>query len=455
MKAEDVQYNLDSITKVFTDSLYQSKIEVNKLSTQMDSLMATIEKSTSLVNESATFDLNNIWILISTGLVFIMHLGFALIESGLTRAKNTISVLYKNVMVLCIGFLTYTAIGHSLMFPDVSFEGIIGFSGLGIKEPEVFNENYSFWTRFLFQAMFASTAATIVSGAIVGRMKKTSFVFFTCIFLAFCYPILASWIWGGGWLSTRGFHDFAGSTVVHAMGGIAALVGAILVGPRLGKFFKNDKGTQINPIPGHSMTSACTGALLLWFGWLGFNGGSVLSSDGLLISKVLTATMVAGAAGGITAAISINIIDRTIDFSMVLNGILAGLVAITAGADVMSIYDALVVGGIAGILVVISSLFIERIGIDDPVGASSVHLVCGVWGTIAVGLFGTLASPVQLGTQIIGVFSVVLTAGIFSLILWAILKISIQLRVPEETEIYGIDVKEHGVSAYSFTTREN
>ena len=287
----------------------------------------------------AMFTANNIWMMLAAALVFIMHLGFAMVESGLTRAKNTTNILFKNTFIICCGILTYFLCGFNLMYPG-DFGGYFGFAGFGIGaglDPEsvtqAYNVGYTYWTDFLFQAMFAATAATIVSGAVAERIKLGSFMIFSAIFVALVYPVAGSWKWGGGFLDGMGFYDFAGSTLVHSVGGWGALVGALVLGPRLGKYTKDGK---ILPIPGSSMPLTTVGVFLLWLGWFGFNGGSVLSADPALTSFTLVTTCLAAAAGGIGAMIAYTFVSSKPDLSMALNGILAGLVGITAGADVIN-----------------------------------------------------------------------------------------------------------------------
>src|SRR5690606_33953280 len=280
------------------------------------------------------FTVNNVWMMICTALVFIMHMGFATLESGLTRAKNTVNVLFKNVFVICVGLLTYYAVGFNLMYPG-EFNGFVGFGGFGIPLPEggetsAYNEGYTYWTDFIFQGMFAATAATIVSGAVAERIKLKSFMVFATLFVAVVYPIAGSWKWGGGWLDQKGFYDFAGSTLVHSVGGWGALIGAAILGPRLGKYAKSG----ITPIPASNLPMATVGVFLLWLGWFGFNGGSVLSADPSGTSLALVTTCLAGASGAIGAIVAYSFVSRKPDLSMTLNGILAGLVGITAGADV-------------------------------------------------------------------------------------------------------------------------
>ena len=398
----------------------------------------------------AIFTANNVWMLVATFLVFIMHLGFASLESGLTRAKNTTNILFKNVSIISIGILTYALVGFNLMYPgDFSIGQFFGFAGFGIASPEgaaglieYADGGYTYWTDFIFQAMFAATAATIVSGAVAERIKLSSFLVFSIIFVGIVYPIAGSWKWGGGWLDAMGFYDFAGSTLVHGVGGWGALVGAIILGPRLGKYTKSG----LRPIPGHSLPLAAIGVFLLWFGWYGFNGGSVLSADPELISLVFVTTSLAAAAGVMGAMFLSWIVFKKPDLSMILNGSLAGLVGITAGADVISPFWSVVVGFIAGLIVVASVLFFDKYAkVDDPVGAISVHLVCGIWGTLAVGIF---AADFSFITQLIGVVAYGVFTVVCALILFLLIKVTMGLRVSEEEERMGLDLGEHGMMAY-------
>ena len=392
------------------------------------------------------FTINNLWILISAFLVFMMHLGFATLESGLTRSKNTVNILFKNVSIIAIGLLTYALCGFNLMYPG-EFNGFLGFAGFGLTNPsgnmiDYASGSYTYYTDFIFQAMFAATAATIVSGAVAERVKLSSFLIFSTIYVAFVYPVLGSWKWGGGWLDQLGFYDFAGSTIVHSVGGWAALIGAYLIGPRIGKY----TNSGIKPIMGHNMPLVCIGVFLLWFGWYGFNGGSVLSADPILVSYVFVTTTLS-AAGGIIGSMLISWgITKKPDLSMVLNGSLAGLVGITAGADVISPFYAIIVGFISGLLVYIFVVFFDKLKIDDPVGAISVHLICGVWGTLAVGIFSFEYSFI---IQLLGVFAYGLTSILFSFILFSLIKYFIGLRVHEDEEIIGLDISEHEMESYA------
>ena len=394
------------------------------------------------------FTVNNTWMLVATFLVFIMHLGFACLESGLTQAKNTVNILFKNTGVIAIGLVTYALVGFNLMYPgDFSLGQFFGFAGFGLDPGAEGNTiayadgAYTYWTDFIFQAMFAATAATIVSGAVAERIKLGSFLIFTTIYVAFIYTIAGSWKWGGGFLDAMGFYDFAGSTLVHSVGGWGALAGVIVLGPRLGKYLEG----RAKPIPGHSMPLATIGVFLLWLGWFGFNGGSVLSADPELVSLVFVTTCLASATGILGAMAASWTVQHKPDLTMVLNGALAGLVGITAGADVVSVNAAMVIGLIAGVIVVGSVLLIDRAGLDDPVGAISVHLTCGVWGTLAVGIFSAGHSFL---TQLIGVLAYGAFSFIAALAIFFALQFTIGLRVSAEEERMGLDVGEHGMEAY-------
>jgi Amt family ammonium transporter len=398
------------------------------------------------------FTANNTWMLVSTVLVFIMHLGFASLEAGFVRSKNTVNILFKNAMIISIGLLTYCFVGFNLMYPGGDPGGFFGFAGFGLSLPEgeaggiaYADGAYTYYTDFIFQAMFAATCATIVSGAVAERIKIEAFLIFATIFVAISYPITGMWKWGAGWLDARGFYDFAGSTLVHSVGGWAALAAVILLGPRLGKY-REDGG--IIPIRGHNMPLAALGVFLLWFGWFGFNGGSVLSGDPDLVSLVFVTTSLAAAAGAIGAFFTSYFMFKSYDLSMVLNGMLGGLVGITAGADLMSPTESIVIGAIAGVIIPLSVVFFDKIKIDDPVGATSVHLVCGIWGTLAVGLFGAKAGGGQLVEQLIGIVSIGAFSFIFAFALMYILKVTVGIRVSEEEELTGLDIAEHEMEAY-------
>lgn len=400
--------------------------------------------------------INNVWMMICTALVFFMHLGFAFLEIGLTRQKNTINILFKNIFIITVGLLLYCFVGFNLMYPGFSESslGIFGFAGFGLTSPItdagtldlMYNEGYTYWTDFLFQGMFAATAATIVSGAVAERMKILPFMIFTLLYVGLVYPIAGSWKWGGGFLDqlTTPFYDFAGSTLVHSVGGWAALVAVCLLGPRIGKF----KNGKIQAIPGHNIPLATAGVLILWLGWFGFNGGSVLSADPTLTSLTLVTTCLAAAAGGVLSAIVSTILYKNLDLTMFLNGVLGGLVGITAGADQMSPTDAIAIGAIAGVIIVFAVSLIDKIKLDDPVGAIAVHLFCGIWGTLAVGIFGNLASMDQFISQLIGVGSYAVFCLVTSFVIIYVLKITMGIRVSEEEELEGLDAHEHGMDAY-------
>jgi Amt family ammonium transporter len=394
------------------------------------------------------FTTNNVWMMICTALVFFMHTGFAFLEIGLTRQKNTINILFKNIFIITAGLLLYYLIGFNLMYPG-EFNGYIGSIVPGISPPEngmtpeYADGGYTWWTDFLFQGMFAATAATIVSGAVAERMKIGAFMIFTVIYVGFVYPIAGSWKWGGGFLDELGFYDFAGSTLVHSVGGWAALVAVWLLGSRIGKF-KNGKAQAI---PGHSIPFATAGVLILWLGWFGFNGGSVLSADPELTSLTLVTTCLAAAAGGLVAMITSTIMYKNLDLTMFLNGILGGLVGITAGADVMTPESAILIGGIAGVLIVLAVAFIDRIKLDDPVGAIAVHLICGIWGTLAVGIFSSNPDHTFLA-QLIGVACYAVFCVATSFIIIFTLKKTMGIRVSEIEELEGLDSHEHGMDAY-------
>ena len=397
--------------------------------------------------------LDTMWVLIASFLVFIMHLGFTTIEAGLTRSKNTISIITKNVFTVAIGGIIFMVIGFTLAFSgsgafigDLTYFMINGLNSdpwTGLTIPAT--------AFFLFQAMFAATSATIVSGAVAERMKFSAYIIITIILVAIIYPVIAHWVWGGGWLATMGFHDFAGSTVVHSVGGWTALATVIILGPRFGKFDKN--GTP-QAIAGHNIGLAAIGCLLLWFGWFGFNAGSELALDNKVPLIAITTNM-AGAAGGLSALVVSWLRGGKPDVGMFLNGILAGLVAITAGCAVVSPQWALVIGILGGIIVVYAVEFIEaKLKIDDPVGAISVHGCCGLFGTICVGLFSssngliTTGSASQLVVQLIGAGATFALVFVSALIIAKVIDMTIGLRVSAEVELKGLDITEFGGDAY-------
>ena len=404
--------------------------------------------------ETTILTVNNVWMMVCTALVFFMHLGFSFLEIGLTRQKNTINILFKNFFVITVGLLLYCIGGFNLMYPG--FEegdmGILKFAGFGITAPEggmgfgYADGGYTWWTDFLFQGMFAATAATIVSGAVAERIKLSGFMFFAILYVGLIYPIVGAWKWGGGFLDAWGFYDFAGSTLVHSVGGWGALITIYLLGARIGKF---DKEGKPKALPGHNLPIASAGVFILWLGWFGFNGGSVLSADPELTSLTLVTTSLAAAAGGVAAAFFSNLLYKNYDLTMFMNGVLGGLVGITAGADQMSPTDAIFIGLIAGVVVVLGIALIDKLKLDDPVGAVAVHLICGIWGTLAVGIFGAMAGFDQFLVQLIGVGIVGAFCVATSFIILFIVKVTTGLRVDKEEEINGLDLSEHGMEAYA------
>lgn len=413
--------------------------------------MATMaeEAAPEITAADAMFTVNNTWMMVATFLVFIMHLGFACVETGLTRAKNTVNILFKNLAIVAIGLLTYTLIGFNLMYPGFAegSSGIFGFAGFGVSAPEgaaglidYAGGAYTYWTDFLFQGMFAATAATIISGAVAERVKLGPFLIFCTIYVAVIYPWVGSWKWGGGWLDAKGFYDFAGSTLVHSVGGWGALAGIIMLGPRLGKYVNG----KPKAIMGHNMPLLTIGVFLLWLGWFGFNGGSVLSADPGAVSFVLVTTSLAAAAGIIGSMATSWIVQKEPDLSMVLNGCLAGLVGITAGADVVTVKWAVIIGLICGAIAVLSVIAFDRLKLDDPVGATTVHLVCGIIGT----LFVAVSPDHTLMPQLIGVVAYAAVCFPAALLIFFILKKTVGIRVSKEEELKGLDLGEHGMEAY-------
>jgi Amt family ammonium transporter len=437
--------------------------------------VVTAQEATAAPEIDATkVGLDTIWVLVTAFLVFFMNLGFAMVETGLCRAKNTVNILAKNYIVFAVSSVAFLLVGFGLMFGDGN--AFIGMSGLwfvgGADNSPMTGDAYEgvygalnwtgtpLWAKFFFQLVFAGTAATIVSGAVAERIKFGAFFLFSFVMVGLVYPIVGHWIWGGGWLAQRGMLDFAGSTVVHSVGGWAGLTGAWLLGPRLGKY-RDGKAT---PIPGHSLTSAALGVFVLWFGWFGFNPGSTMAADWASIAHIAVTTNTAAATASISALLAMWVVAGKPDLSMTLNGGLAGLVAITAPCAFVSMGSAFIIGVIAGLLVVASVFFFDRIKIDDPVGAISVHMANGVWGTLALGLFAnpdaspaaSVAKPglfmgggtAQLMPQIIGVLAVGAFVAAITLVTWTILKAVVGLRVSQAEEREGLDIGEHGNVAY-------
>jgi len=417
--------------------------------------------------------LDTIWVLLAAMLVFFMNLGFALVESGFARSKNTVNILSKNFVVFAVASLGFLLVGWGLMFGDgnpfIGLKGIFMASGadnspnVGDAYQGVYGSiawaGVPFWAKFFFQLVFCGTAATIVSGAVAERIKYLSFILFSFILTLFIYPVVGHWIWGGGFLASLGFWDFAGSTVVHSVGGWAALAGIIVLGPRFGKY---GPGKKVNAIPGHSLPLATIGAFVLWLGWFGFNPGSTMAADPGAISHILMTTNTAGIAGILTSTITAWMLMGKPDLGMSINGLLAGLVAVTAGAAFVSVPSSILIGAIGGVIVVLAVMFFDRKKLDDPVGALSVHLANGVFGTLAVGLFAEDAiTGVATGNglffgggasllvnQLIGVLAVAGFVFPISLLVWYLIKVTIGVRVGLKEEIQGLDIGEHGNVAY-------
>jgi Amt family ammonium transporter len=415
--------------------------------------------------ESPAWDgLSTLWILLAAVLVFFMQAGFGMVEAGLIRSKNAANVLMKNLMDFCFAALGFFMFGYAIAYGSAGL--ILGTDGwfmFGAESPVDGLPTEVFW---LFQAMFAGTAATIVSGAMAERMRFVAYMTYSFLLTAFVYPVVAHWVWGGGWLANLNFHDFAGSTVVHAVGGMAALVGAWLLGPRIGRFNKNGSA---NAIPGHNLPLVTIGVFILWFGWYGFNAGSTLGmGEPNVVGRIAMNTTLAPAAGAIAAMVAAWVMFGKPDLTVALNGSLAGLVGITAPCAVVGSGSAIAIGIVAGVLVVYGITWLNRIRVDDPVGAIAVHGLCGVWGTLAVGLFGRvgLGAPAdglfygggfgQLGTQSLGVVACLAFTAVAMWVVFKAIDAVIGLRVSRETELRGLDLDEHGMESYAgfqiFTT---
>lgn len=436
--------------------LADSTMKLDSLTVSVDAVTIVAAQDPAIAEQLASNLLtsNNVWMMVATALVFIMHLGFAGVEAGFTQAKNTVNILFKNTLTPAIGLLAYAFVGFNLMYPggDFSWFGFAGWTlgpGADYDSVSYAAGGYTYWTDFLFQGMFAATAATIVSGAVAERIKINAYLIFTIIFVGLVYPVIGSWKWGTGILDQMStpFIDFAGSTLVHSVGGWGALAGIIVLGPRIGKYVDG----KVIDKPGSSVPLATLGVFLLWFGWFGFNGGSVLSANPEIVSLVLVTTCLAAAAGAVGGYIMGFMVFKRLDLGMVLNGILAGLVAITAGADLMGPYTAMLIGLIAGMLVVLSAVTLDKFHLDDCVGAVSVHLVCGIWGTLAVGIFGASAGWSQFLAQLKGIGLVGVAAFGSALLIFFILNKLMGLRVSKEHEIEGLDSHEHGIRGYTIT----
>ena len=423
---------------------------------------------------------DTVWTLVTAMLVFFMNLGFATVEAGFQQSKNCVNILSKNFVVFACSTVSFWFIGWGLMFGDgtpwIGLKGLLMIGGADNSPAtgDAYQGVYSAinWTgvpllaKFFFQLVFAGTAATIVSGSVGGRVKYFSFIIFSFLLVGLIYPVTGHWIWGGGWLAKLGFWDFAGSTVVHSVGGWAALAGAIILGPRFGKF---GPGGKINPIPGHNMSLGLIGTFVLWLGWFGFNPGSTMAADPRLIAHICVTTNMAACTAILAATLTSWVLLKKPDLGMTLNGCLAGLVAITAPCAFVSVGSAGIIGFIAGVLVVLAVIFFDKVYVDDPVGATAVHLVNGMFGTLSVGLFAQdWASPNTTGNglffgggtklimaQLTGIGAVGVFTFIVSAFFWLLLKYTIGIRVGLHEEIQGLDIGEHGNSAYpDFVTRK-
>ena len=407
---------------------------------------AFAQEEVAFSNDEIAFAIDNLTMFICAVLVLFMQAGFAMVEAGFNSGKNTVNILFKNLMDMSLGVVLYYIVGYGLMYPG-DFNGFFGFGGAGIAGQDALSADYypTNQVDFLFQAAFAATAATIVSGAVAGLMQFKAYLFYSAILTALIYPIAGSWKWGGGFLDAMGFHDFAGSLIVHAVGGFAGLAGAIVLGPRIGRFNKDGSG---NTMPGHNITAATLGVFILLIGWFGFNPGSVLALAGegntLLTMLVAVNTLLAACTGALFAMIASVFVTSKPDLSYALNGLLAGLVGITANADLVGNGSALIIGAVAGVLVVAGMVLLERVKIDDPVGAWPVHGLCGIWGGIATAIFG--GAP--LGAQIVGSIVYCVWAFVTMGAVFMALKAAGILRVDEEEEIAGLDVSEHGAVNY-------
>ena len=405
------------------------------------------EDAAPLTADTVQNNLNFVWTLVAAFLVFLMQAGFAMVEAGFTRAKNACNIMMKNMMDFSVGAIAFWAVGFGLMFGTTN--GFFGtsdfFFGGAVGDDAPWN--YAFW---MFQVVFAATAATIISGAVAERTKFSAYLVYSVFVSALVYPVFGSWAWGSlyhgnGWLEGLGFIDFAGSSVVHSVGGWLALAGAIVVGPRIGKYGKDGK---VRPIPGHNIPIAALGVFLLWFGWYGFNPGSTTTGD-TSIALIAVTTTLAAAAGAVAAMLATWMKFGKSDIGMTCNGALAGLVGITAGCANVSPLSAVIIGLVAGVLVLFSVLFFDKIKVDDPVGAISVHGVCGAWGTLAAGLFDTAGFSMKVvGVQLVGIAACFAWAFIAGLIVFKLIDIVIGMRVTQEEEMAGLDFSEHGASAY-------
>ncbi len=398
--------------------------------------------------DEAFFPVSAVWGVIAAALVFVMHLGFATLEAGLVRAKHTVTSLYRNVFVICLGLMVYAAFGFHTMFPG-EFGGWFHPGGwFGVSPKEYYDlmtpryDPFPWWVDFLFQAMIAAKAAAIVSGAVAERHRLLPFLIYALLLTALAYPVAGAWSWGKGWLYRQGFVDFAGASVVHVFGGCAALAAVLLLGPRHGRY---DGGGRPVPIPGHSLPLATIGLFMLWLGWFGFNGGSLRNAHPELLGLVVTNTAIGGACGGLGAMLATAALFRKPDLTMAINGVLTGLVSVTGAADLLLPHHAVLAGAIAGLLVVAGVLLLDRCQIDDPVGAIPVHGLGGLWGT----LVPALLAGASWQWQLLGALTYGLTAFLFTLIVLGLLKLLLGLRLSAEAERTGGDLTEHGQAAYA------
>jgi ammonium transporter, Amt family len=397
--------------------------------------------------ESLAYDLDVVWVALAAALVFLMQAGFALVEAGLTRAKNAANIVAKNLADMSVGAVAYWAVGAAIAY-GVSAGGLFGSSGFFFEPGTDGAVLGGDGVQFIFQLVFAATAATIVSGAVAERMKFAGYLAVSVLMTGLIYPVVSHWQWGGGWLAQAGFYDFAGSSIVHMTGGMAGLVGAAILGPRIGKYGRDGRPRAI---PGHNIPFAVTGVFILWFGWFGFNGGSTLAAAGQggAIGHILTTTVLAGAIGGILAGATTWIVSKKPDPAMAGNGVLAGLVGITAAPDYATATGAVLVGALCGAVVVGAVALFDRIKVDDPVGAVSVHGVCGAIGTVAVGFYGAArADGITVGTQLLGVVAIAGFVAVTMGLVFLAVRATIGIRVSAEEEHDGLDVHEHGIAGY-------
>jgi Amt family ammonium transporter len=418
-------------------------------------LTCSVASADEPAGAASAVGVDTLWVTIAAMLVFFMQAGFGMVEAGFIRAKNTCNILTKNFVDYCSASLMFFLVGYAFMFGEGC--GFIGWTGFALQGSGPLVGNVQLPAFWFFQAAFCGAAATIVAGGMAERMKFGAYLMYTVVISALVYPIVGHWIWGGGWLSKMGFQDFAGSTVVHATGGWAAFIGTLILGPRIGKYVRNRNGeTKVKAIQGHNIPLASLGVFILWFGWFGFNPGSTLGvGDGASFSLVAMNTNLSAAAGALTAMITIWLIVGKPDLGMTMNGCLAGLVAITAPCATVEPWAAIIIGAVGGVIVVLGTLLLDRVRIDDPVGAVPVHGMNGIWGTLAIGLFNTDGGLLTdggtklLGVQALGTFTVTAFVLVTMGIVFTAIKYTVGLRVSKEEELRGLDVGEHGMEAYA------